>query len=209
MIKGALEKQCANLSLSLKDIHLSYEVNPELALLTHFENMGYIGSYNEGFTILTVLKALMLDKLTKHNTFNDRNDACCRYLEAQLTILKDKTDELIRSIAYTNKKSFLKNIQEISAQDFIVNEHPNLSIECCEALFDAIDTHVFIRLAKKIAEDPYTFRKGWPDLTIVKGKDVQFIEVKTTDKLHKSQLTTIPEMKKILPYPFYVYRILK
>jgi len=209
MIKGSLAKQCESLSLDLKDIHISYEVNPELALLAHFENMGYVGSYNEGVTILTVLKALMLDKLTKYNTFNDRNDACCRYLEAQLTILKEKTDELISSIAYTDKKSFLKNIKEIAAQNFIVNEHPDLSIECCESLFDAIDTHVFIRLAKKIAEDPYTFRKGWPDLTIVKGEDVQFIEVKTTDKLHKSQLKTIPEMKKILPYPFLVYRVLK
>ena len=114
-----------------------------------------------------------------------------------MTILKDKTNELINSIAYTDRKSFLKNIKEISAQNFIMNEHPDLSIECCESLFDAIDTHVFIRLAKKIAEDPYTFRKGWPDLTIVKGKDVQFIEVKTTDKLHKSQLNTIQEMKEL------------
>lgn len=118
----------------------------------------------------------MLDKLAEYNTFNDRNDACCRYLEAQLTILKEKTSVLISSIALTNKSTFLKNIQEIIEQPFIKSQHPGLSAKCCEAIFDAIDTDVFINLADKIAEDPYKFRNGWPDLTIVKGKEIQFIE---------------------------------
>jgi hypothetical protein len=207
--KTTLDQQCESLFLELKDIHLQYTGKPEPALLKHFEHLGYVGSHLEGLALLTVLKALMLDKLAEHNIFHDRNDACCRYLEAQLTILKDKTDDLISSIKRTNKKVFLNNIREILDQPFIQRDHPGLSIRCCEALFDAIDASIFVKLAKKIAEDPYTFRNGWPDLTIVKGKDVQFIEVKTTDKLLKSQLISIPVMRKILPYSFSVYRVLK
>lgn len=50
---------------------------------------------------------------------------------------------------------------------------------------------------------------SWPDLTIVKGNEVKFIEVKTTDKLHKSQLVTIPTFRKIIPYDFSVCRVIR
>jgi len=155
------------------------------------------------------LKALMLDKLAALNTFNDRNDACSRYLEAQLTIHKDKVDEIIDSIENTSKKNYLSNLKEIFSQPFIQSEHPNLSFECCVALFDAIDTQLFVDVAKKFSEDPYTYRSGWPDLIIVKGKEVKFIEVKTTDKLHKSQLVTIPIFRKVIPYEFSVCRVFR
>ena len=188
---------------------LDYQGKPEPALLKHFENMGYVGSHIEGYTFQTVLKALMLDKLAELNTFNSRDDACTRYLEAQLTILKEKVTELISSIRKTSRSKFLKNVKEILKQPFIQREYPGLTEKCCIAIFDAVDTEVFIRVANKFAEEPYTYRAGWPDLTLVKGKEVQFIEVKTTDKLHSSQLTTIPVLMQILPYKFSVYRVRK
>lgn len=151
----------------------------------------------------------MLDKLAALNTFNDRNDACTRYLEAQLTIHKDKVDVIIDSIENTSKKKYISNLKEIFSQPFIQSEHPNLSFECCVALFDAIDTQLFVDVAKKFSEDPYTYRSGWPDLIIVKGKEIKFIEVKTTDKLHKSQLVTIPTFRKVIPYEFSVCRVFR
>jgi len=103
MKRVSLEKQCEELSLPLEEIQLSYEGQPEPALLKYYESLGYVGSYIEGYTFLTVLKALMLDKLVELNTFNDRNDACTRYLEAQLTIHKDKLNEIINSIYKLSK----------------------------------------------------------------------------------------------------------
>ena len=90
MKRASLKNQCGELNLPLEEIQLDYEGRPEPALLKHYESLGYIGSFIEGYTFLTVLKALMLDKLADLNTFNDRNDACTRYLEAQLTIHKDR-----------------------------------------------------------------------------------------------------------------------
>lgn len=107
MARISLNQQCENLSIELHEICLQYEGKPEPALLRHFESIGYVGSCVEGGTMLTALKALMLDALAEFNTFKDRKDACCRYLEAQLTILKDKSDLLIRSIAKTGKNRFL------------------------------------------------------------------------------------------------------
>lgn len=207
MARLSLEQQCKNISLELHEISLQYEGDPEPALLRYFESLGYIGSHVEGATILTALKALMLDALTEHNIFQDRKDACCRYLEAQLTILKDRTDLLVSSIAKTNRKSFIRNANEILSQSFIKGLYPSLTVDCLLAIFDAIDTNVFQNVVIKISEDPYGYRAGWPDLTIVKDKEVQFIEVKTTDKLHNSQLNTIPVMMSVLPYKFSVYRL--
>ena len=207
MKRTSLESQCRELNLPLEEIQLDYEGRPEPALLNHYESLGYIGSFIEGYTFLTVLKALMLDKLAALNTFNDRNDACTRYLEAQLTIHKDKVDEIIKSIKITSKEKYISNLKEILSQPFIQRKYPNLSFECCMALFDAIDRQLFVDVAKKFSEDPYTSRSGWPDHIIVKGKEVKFIEVKTTDKLHKSQLVTIPTFREIIPYDFSVCRV--
>ena len=209
MKRSSLENQCRELDLPLEEIQLNYEGRPEPALLNHYESLGYVGSFIEGYTFLTVLKALMLDKLADLNTFDDRNDACTRYLEAQLTIHKDKVDEIVDSIKNTSKKKYHSNLKEIFSQPFIKSEYPNLSSECCVALFDAIDRQLFVEVARKFSEDPYTYRSGWPDLIIVKGKEVKFIEVKTTDKLHKSQLVTIPAFRNILPYEFSVCRVFR
>lgn len=207
MKKISLEKQCEVLSLPLEDINLNYNGKPEPALLQHYQSLGYVGSHTEGYTLLTTLKALMLDKLAELNTFNSRNDACTRYLEAQFTIHKDKLSEIINSIYKTNKRIYINNLKEIFSQPFIKDYHPGLSFECCMALFNAIETHIFVAVAEKFSEDPYVYRKGWPDLIIVKGNEVRFIEVKRKDKLTESQLVTIPIFKEILPYDFSVCRV--
>ena len=80
-------------------------------------------------------------------------------------------------------------------------------MEFADAMYDAINSNIYISVAKKIAEDPYAYRNGWPDLTLVKGNKVLFVEVKTKDKLHDSQLVTIPVMRDIIPFVFKVCRI--
>lgn len=204
-----LTKQCEEISLELNTVKLQYRGKPEPALLSHYKSLGYIGVSCEGIGVLTVLKALMLDKLTKYNSFNDREDACTRYLEAQFTILKEKIDEIISEIKLVTKNRFISNFKEIISKPFIAHEYPELSVEFASALFDAMDKELFIKVANKLAEDPYTFRNGWPDLTLIKDGIITFIEVKTTDKLHESQLITIPIMRSMLPYKFSVCRITK
>lgn len=66
---------------------------------------------------------------------------------------------------------------------------------------------IYIAIAKKISESPYTYKNGWPDLTLIKEGKLTFVEVKTNDKLHESQLITIPAMRDIIPSEFKVCRI--
>ncbi|WP_371264495.1 VRR-NUC domain-containing protein, partial [Salmonella enterica] len=53
----------------------------------------------------------------------------------------------------------------------------------------------------------YQYRSGWPDLTLIRDKSIKFVEVKTTDNLHKSQLTTIPVILDVLPNTIVVCRV--
>lgn len=207
--KLPLAKQCEQVGINLETLKLSYQGRPEAALLKHYEEQGYTGVNYEGTGILTVIKALALDKLADLNYFHDRNDACTRYLEAQLTILRDSTSEIISSIKRTTKERFISNFKEIIEKPRIKSDYPYLSIEFASKLFDAIGKETFVNILAKLAEEPYTYRNGWPDLTLVKGKEVLFIEVKTTDKLHESQLITIPEMRTILPSEFKVCKVVK
>jgi len=205
--KMPLLKQCIELSLEYQSISLTYDGKPEPVLLKYYESLGYLGSYSEGIAIFTVLKALMLDELQKYSS---REQACTGYLDGQLFVLKDKIDEIIFSISKVNKKTFLLNFSDIICQPSTqMDKCPELSIDFANAIFDAIETNLFIKLATRIAQDPYTLRNGWPDLTLVKGDQVRFIEVKTTDKLHCSQLVTIPIMRKILPFQFSVCKVKK
>ena len=202
-----LEDQCEKLGIELEDIELEYSGRPEDAALKYFERQAYIGSSNEGITMQTVLKALMLNKLAEVNTFQDRSDACSRYLEAQFAIHKEISSEIISTISSVQFDEFRKNMKEILSQSFINNEYPELSLIVCEAIYHAIDKKEYTLLAEKFAEDSYTYRSGWPDLTLIKSNDLQFVEVKTTDKLHKSQLSTIPMLKEVLPYKISVLRV--
>jgi len=202
-----LNQQCSALSIPYETIDISYNKKPEPIVLQHYQKLGYLGICSEGIGILTILKALMLDKLIEYNIFKDRDDACNRYLEAQFTTLQDRLNEIILSISSISKNQYLKNFKEIISQPYIALSYPDLSTAFASAMYDAIDTNIFIKIAKQFAEDPYTYRKGWPDLTLVKDKEVLFIEIKTNDKLHESQLITIPIMSKILPFRFSICKI--
>ncbi|MCS5709203.1 VRR-NUC domain-containing protein [Candidatus Berkiella cookevillensis] len=209
ILKMPLSKQCSELGIEFEKLNFAYQRKPEVSLLSYYQELGYIGSSLEGIAILTVLKALMLDKLSELNPFKDRLDACQRYLEAQLTILENEIGVIVASIKNVSKQRYLSNFEEIILSPFIMSSHPGLSMQFADAIFNAINTDYFIKLTLKIAEDPYTYRSGWPDLTIVKDQEVRFIEVKTTDKLHKSQLVTISAMRKVLPYQFSVCQLTK
>ncbi|EHO2882928.1 hypothetical protein KK375_004034 [Salmonella enterica] len=98
-----LDKQCKKLGIPLIDKTLTYTGRPELAILEYFKQKGYTCIHCEGEIMLILLKSCMLNGLTKYNIFNDRKDAINRYLEAQLTILDDKKEELIELIKLTPK----------------------------------------------------------------------------------------------------------
>lgn len=205
----SIETQCKELSLKLDILELNYRNRPEEAVLEHFKTKGYVGTSNEGFMLQNTLKALILDELARFNTFNSRDDACTRFLEAQLTIHKHHTDEIINSIKNVSRLRFKNNLVEIMSALKSIGMDNGLSLEVGLALFDALNTETFVNLAGKFSEEPYTYRKGWPDLTLVRNSKVKLVEVKTTDKLHGSQIKTIPMLSDMLGNNISVLKLIK
>ena len=205
----SLKTQCEDLGIELTEIALEYSGRPEDAALSYYEKMGYQGTIDEGYTFRTALKALILDELHEINTFNDRSDACVRYLEAQMKIHEDKTEHLISSSSKTRKRKFKSNMKEISKIPYIRQSHPDLSLEVATLIYQHFRPEILSKLLLAFSVDPYGYRSGWPDLTIGNKKQIELVEIKTTDKLHGSQLYTIPMLMSILPCKISVVRIVK
>lgn len=207
--KLPLKKQCEALGIKFDSISLPCVKKPESTLMDTFKKQGSIGISCEGIGILTVLKALILDKLDECKLpYLSRNDVCEVYLEGHLSNLTCTKESLAYTIQDISKPKFLSNFQEIIRQPYIQATYPQLNKNFASELFDKIEKRNFIALLYKLIEDPYQYRKGWPDITLITSGSVKFIEVKVNDKLHESQIITILEMKSIFPGLFSVCKLL-
>lgn len=204
-----LEIQCETLSLDLNEKEFKTIANPEIQAYKWFKNQGFVGAFCEGGAILNTLKAFALDKLTELNTFNSREDACTRFLEAQFTILNDHKNELLNSILETSHDRFLNNFSEIINYKSVQEYYPGLSVEFAKHFGKSFDREVFLKVAEKIFQAPYDYRKGWPDLTLLNNEEVRFVEIKTTDKLHQSQIQIIDKFSPLIPANFEVLKLTK
>lgn len=194
-----LAEQCLHLNITHEKIKgLPYGKKPELDALNHFLAQGFTGAYCEGGPVLLLIKAAALDVLAQFN-FRGRSDACARFTEAQLTIYKESSELIINAIRNTDKAQVFSNFNEIYAFPQMQKYCPGLNAEIMSSLFNAIGSERLAQIAAAIMEDPYKYRAGWPDLTMERGSEMLWVEIKTTDRLHTSQIMTIFRMKPLLP----------
>lgn len=141
-----------------------------------------------------MLKAAALEALARRNLFNDREDAVRRFLEAQLTLLTEYQAELIECAAKVTAAELRSNIVKICDDPFIKEAYPRVRPEFLCSLAETITVDLRIQLLQTYMIKPYDYRAGWPDLTVLNSEGVSFIEVKTTDRLHESQLRFASEV---------------
>ena len=85
----------------------------------------------------------------------------------------------------------------------ILEYNPYLEEWMLLELFQSMGNARILDIARKFSEDPYEYRKGWPDLTIWKNGQTKFLEVKAPgDSLQKSQQIIIDEFIKPLHLDF-------
>ncbi len=169
-------------------------VGPELLILERFSEQGQRGCWCEGGSINLLMKAASLEVLARRNTFHDRTDAIRRYFEAQCTILKPHEAEVIASIAAADLGTVSNAVMEICSDDFIRAAYPRVTPSFLTTLWEELGATGLTAIARKFFENPYDYRAGWPDLTMIDQRGVHFVEVKTTDRLHPSQLRFAGEL---------------
>lgn len=193
-----LREQCQSISVELSTYPWDSTSTPEIYCFNTFAQQGYVGTYCEGGGFGAAIKALCLDALTESSIFygtciDAREDACLKGVVGLAHIEPPKLETVFNQIKKTSKKHYLAAFTEINSYSLIREWYPGLSLEFAEALFDAVPKAHFEQLARWVSQDP-THRNGWPDLTLVKDGCLKFVEVKTTDRLHHSQLVTIPSL---------------
>jgi hypothetical protein len=207
ILETSLKKQCELLGIELikKKLKRDFDGNwilengekylePEEAAFAMLKGEGYRGSFCEGGAIFTLMHAASLDYLAEVNTFNDRIDACRRFFKAQCVIHKDKKEMILKEIDRSDEKVIRKNLKELNLLSQLGSYDEDIIIN----LWKAIGKNKLYRISEKYIDNPYQFSSGWPDLTLFKDNKVIFIEIKTTDKLHKSQIILIRDLFKPL-----------
>jgi len=169
-------------------------------------------SWCEGGSVNLLLKAAALKTLARRNFFKDRKDAISRLLEAQLTILECYGGEILDGAATVSNAVLRQNIAEICADQFIRKTYPRVQQDFLFTLADSISAELRTRILQFHMLKPYEFRAGWPDLTVIGSEGLSFIEVKTTDRFHESQLRFAAEVAaplglqcsviQLIPEPF-------
>ncbi|MDP3586700.1 MAG: hypothetical protein Q8R58_01485 [Sulfuricurvum sp.] len=207
----SLVLQCEKLSLPIQVLEWDKSKKPEIWAWQYFSNLGFVGAYCEGGAIGLVLKGLCLDELTKTSYFygtciNAREDACLKGINVLAEKNEDQLNSIMKEIYETDRSKYLSACEEILSYPAINEWYPGLNMNFLEKMYDALTKDEYCLIAKWIAMNP-EHRNGWPDLTLVKENIVCFVEVKTTDKLHNSQLNTIPAIKQLINADIQVIKL--
>ena len=166
----------------------SFYYRPEHAAATLLRSEGWTCATCEGGPMLLLMKAACLERLMELNTLGAA-DSLTRFLEAQFVINAAHLDSIYDAIGRATTAQVRHNFEAIYAAG-VDEYYPGVTGELIEQLHVALGPQL-PSIAARFAGDSYCYRAGWPDITAVRGGAVLFREIKTTDKLHRSQLETI------------------
>lgn len=208
-----LKEQCLALGLELNNLNWNKKGKPEAFAAEYFTSQGYTVCACEGYCLGNIIKALCLETLTKSSIFYGTNicpreDVCLRDVSAFSYLDEPTLDKIYNEIITTNKTKFLSALSEILSYGMVVASCDKLDLGFAEKVFDSLSKESFVKIVKWLSME-HERRNGWPDLTLMKDGYLSMVEVKTTDKLHRSQIATIPFLKNIVGIEVFVVRLCK
>lgn len=217
LLQLPLEEQASYLGLPISVITIPKNESVEIDALNHFRLLGFEGSSKEGSVVLTILKSLCFDLLCQIRPAWDtgrvdpqekiEKDAALHYFEGQLVQCHGLRENLINEIRSCTISKLLNNFSKIYTHDRYRETFPDLTEAIIEGAYAALGKDRTIAILEVMLKNPYLFRKGWPDLTLFRDGEIQFVEVKAKDKLHVSQLVTILAMQNATRLPFSILAV--
>jgi hypothetical protein len=216
----SLEEQCCELGLPLRQVLTGDLRAPEKQALNLARQEGWQGAPYEGTTLLFLLKSvlfptlvcLLRSKLPLWSAEEIEDLVARGYYEGLVSGLQEPEVRLLAEgvfCAVEDTISWGFERCKSASLDLAIG-HPDLTLDLILSLYKALGKDVLFRLVLSLQSDPHKYRKGWPDLTLVRGGEVLFAEVKTSDRLHESQLETIPYVSGVLGKDrFAVWRLVK
>lgn len=215
-----LREQCELLELPHKVWRFPKARRPELAIMEAISQTGCSVAYCEGGAITLLLYCLCFERLYRLCMKHWGNAQTARsFMYTSIMCYADLLEEhpdlperMVDDIATTGERAVtyafdtLKSWQG-SGEGWAFRDWVGVDRELVHVLFRALGNAGCVAIAQRFLEDPYAYSKGWPDLVWVDGPRVGLIEVKTTDRLHPSQIITIPEMREAADLPVEVAQV--
>jgi len=215
-----LENQCARYDLRIDHIEArpipgtklwvgadGTHKHPEEIALAHYEQSGCCGSWCEGGTLNLLMKAASYPIFVRYNEFQDRVDARRRFFEAQCVILATRNGEILHAIESATTSKIEVAASEILNDYLIRGFYPRVTLSFLLALWEALGPARLAAIARVFLRKPYDFRAGWPDLTLVSGSRLRFVEVKTSGLLIESQTRIVEAFGKPLQLNFAIAHV--
>ena len=222
-----LDDQCDILNIPITKINLPPTKNPEIDALNYFKENGYSGSWTEGAIIWIIVYSICFDKLFPIHEKKFANDTMI-YINENITsaisysrhfmsfkeYFIDLEDELIKTIKSSNIVQVSKNYDIISSFQpdrtwpILNNVKSDISKDFLLELYSKLGNNTIADIIKLFFKDPQAYIIGWPDLIVIKNNDIKFIEVKTHDKLLRSQIITICDFMKNTSLDLSVLKII-
>lgn len=204
----SLRKQCEMLDLPLKQLEIQYEGGPELAVLNHLRAQGSQVCCCEGGAINTAMYCLCFDRLYRLNcakwggpqgarSFGYMGIMCFNDL---LEDTPNLAELMLEDITVTGESDFLQAFDILKSwqgvPDWAFRTWVGVDRNMVLQIFRVLHNKGLLAIAKVFVTDPFAYSKGWPDLTVIDLGELHLVEVKTSDRLHASQIITIPAMKE-------------
>ena len=206
-----LVSQCEDIGVPMQTMEWDKSEKPEIWVSNYYSELGLVNAYCEGGAIGLVIKGLCLDALTRTSYFygsdiSAREDACLGGIVTLASKSEIELSEIIAAIHGTNKSKYLSACEEILSYPMISEWYPGVTMAFVDKMYEALSKSEYERIARWVAVDS-AHRNGWPDITLIKDGRACFVEVKTTDKLHHSQLITIPSLLGLLDSSIKVLKL--
>jgi hypothetical protein len=196
-----LDEQCEALGIELENKQIDIDRRAETSALDYYIKQGYRGCYSEGMIIGVILYCLCCKKLfpldlVKVNKGSGYSRGFISFTEYSDTY----RSELINLIENADEKIVKKNFKKILKKQYYyfrkLWESQGINEELVIKIYNALGNKEFVNIGKLYFKGPFVYQKGWPDLAIVMYNRAKFIEVKTKDKLRRSQIITISDLKR-------------
>ncbi|MGI8437833.1 MAG: hypothetical protein ACR2NX_13185 [Chthoniobacterales bacterium] len=180
---------------------------PEELVLAVYRSRGFEGCWCRGGTVNLMMKSASFPVLVRYNSFASRDDARRRFFEAQCTVLADKADEIIRTIAEATLEEVSAAANEILCDPFIRNYYPQVKHDFLLTVWKTLGAATIAEIARVFLSKPYDYRSGWPDLTLVGADGLRFVEVKTNEGLQSAQWRIVRAFARPLGLKFSMARV--
>jgi hypothetical protein len=204
-----LREQCEQLDLPLEERRLRWQNRPEDAAAVVLGGEHVRAFADEGRTLHALIHALVLPCLREAaaQVWADRARARS-YLYSHFAGYRFLLDDcpllpttMLKSVDGVDAETFRAAWTRLGRWNLgMFSDHPATRLSSVEAvrLLDHVGRHVLRDALALHLSLPGAYGSGWPDLTLIGARGgADLVEVKTTDRLHFSQIVTFGALQRV------------